>query len=142
MLKRKTMKKLLAFVLPILFLASCELEDTNEFIDVRDRFVGDWNVQEASSTTGESNYTVTISYDESDDTKVMISNFYNLGSSFSASGTLSTTNEESLTVENQELDGFYIEGSGVMTSDSQLDFNFTADDGVEVDSLQATFIKQ
>jgi hypothetical protein len=140
--KRKMMKRILVFALPLLLLVSCEMEDTNEFTDVRDRFVGDWLVEENSNISGQSDYVVTISYDESDETKVLINNFYNLGTTFSASGVVSTTDEESISIANQEIDGFYLQGSGSLSSSFEMNFDYTADDGVEIDSLQAVFMKQ
>lgn len=136
------MKKLLSIAVLILLFVACEPEDTNEITDVRDRFVGEWVCEENSNINGERSFTVDLSYDESDESNILINNFYQMGEATASVGTISTTNEETVSLQAQEVDGLYVQGGGTLVSDSRMDFTYVVDDGVELDSVQAVFIKQ
>jgi hypothetical protein len=136
------MKKILLLALSFVFLTACELEETEEITDVRDRFIGEWVCEEVSNVNGSRNFTVTIAYDESDASNILIQNFYQMGIAISSVGTISTTNEQAISISPQDVDGLLVQGSGVLESDVQIDFEYTVDDGVELDSVQAVFIKQ
>ena len=136
------MKKILLLALSFVFLTACELEETEEITDVRDRFIGEWVCEEVSNVNGSRNFTVTIAYDESDASNILIQNFYQMGIAISSVGTISTTNEQAISIYPQDVDGLLVQGSGVLESDVQIDFEYTVDDGVELDSVQSVFIKQ
>jgi hypothetical protein len=136
------MKKILLLALSFVFLTACELEETEEITDVRDRFIGEWVCEEVSNVNGSRNFTVTIAYDESDASNILIQNFYQMGIAISSVGTISTTNEQAISISPQDVDGLLVQGSGVLESDVQIDFEYTVDDGVELDSVQSVFIKQ
>ena len=136
------MKKILLLALSFVFLTACELEETEEITDVRDRFIGEWVCEEVSNVNGSRNFTVTIAYDESDASNILIQNFYKMGIAISSVGTISTTNEQAISISPQDVDGLLVQGSGVLESDVQIDFEYTVDDGVELDSVQSVFIKQ
>ena len=72
-------------LLPILFLlilatfSGCIIEEEDPNTDPRDKFLGDWKVDE---TCSRGNYIVTISYDPSNSTQVLLKNFGNPGSGY------------------------------------------------------------
>ena len=80
------MKKILLLALSFVFLTACELEETEEITDVRDRFIGEWVCEEVSNVNGSRNFTVTIAYDESDASNILIQNFYQMGIAISSVG--------------------------------------------------------
>ena len=136
------MKKILLLALSFLFLISCDLEEREELTDVRDRFIGEWVCEETSNINGSRNFTVTIAYDESDASNILIQNFHQMETSVSCVGTISTANEQAISIAPQNLDGLYVQGNGVLDSDVQIAFEYTVDDGVELDTVQAIYIKQ
>ena len=136
------MKKILLLALSFLFLISCELEEREELTDIRDRFIGEWVCEETSNINGSRNFTVTIAYDKSDASNILIQNFYQMETAISCVGTISTANEQAIIISPQNLDGLFVQGNGALDSDVQIDFEYTVDDGVELDSVQAVYIKQ
>lgn len=118
------MKKTLLFA-SLVFFASCDIyliEDPNGYDD-RDLFVGTYNAEEYSRTTGQYyNYTITIRKSWNRHDEVLITNFY--GSDLQVYGII---HNAKLTIPLQQVDGYEIEGTGTMRND-YLDMNFVARD--------------
>ena len=70
---------ILTTLLIISTLPGCVIDEEDPNADPRDKFLGTWKVDETCSRM---NYTVTISYDPSNSTQVLISNFGNPGSGY------------------------------------------------------------
>jgi len=102
---------------------SCTTEDLNS--DDRDDFTGNWICQENSSQLGTSSYNVSISKSSGDSTAILISNFYNLGTSKSA---IAIVSGNSLTINPQLVDNLNVTGSGVL-SGSQINLSYTVSAG-------------
>jgi hypothetical protein len=81
--------------------------------DPRDNIVDTWKCDENSPYYGESSYWVDISKDPNDSTRVIISNFYNLGT---WSTTYASLSGMKLTVTNQSVEGHSISGEGNISS--------------------------
>ena len=120
---------------------SCEdildLEDTG---DPRDKIVDVWtcieNSQIFKSTTG--SYTVEISKDQADSTKLIIENFYNLNREKYIKASLSG---KSLAISNQNIEGFIFNGSGTITNNyNKIEWTYKVElpDG-DIDNVTAVY---
>jgi len=124
---------------------SCEelLNTTGTDEDVRERIEGQWSCDETSEiykSTAEI-YSVYISPDPDDSTKVLIDNFYELGYDVSAVATVSGRN---LFINTQTVgDGYTVIGSGTISSDyNKINWSYSVEDGSgEVDDVTATYTK-
>ncbi len=110
------MKKLLLLVLPLLLLAGCDIyiyQDPYVVYDDRDMFVGRYQVEEYSQTTGQFyNYRFDISKSYSDQATVIITNFYGAGLEVYA-----TVYDSKITIPWQVVAGYEIEGTGRLVTD-------------------------
>ena len=105
------MKNLLLFG-TILFLGGCEIylfEDP--FVDERDLFVGNYQVEEYSQIT-EQHYTYSMTIRKSccNSREIKISNFYGVGISVKA-----IVNNNRLTIPLQMVGGYEVDGTGKMS---------------------------
>jgi hypothetical protein len=114
--------------------ASCTTDDPN--FDDRDDFTGNWICQENSSQLGTSSYNVSISKSLSDSTAILISNFYNLGSSNSAKAIV---DGNSITINPQLVDNLNVAGSGTLNG-SQINLSYTVSAG-GTDNVTAVYSK-
>ena len=150
--KTKTMKAIgwINPVLPISILllaltVSCEelLNNLGNDEDVREKIEGQWSCDETSEffkSTAEI-FTVYISPDPDDSTKVLIDNFYELGYDVSAVASVSGRN---LYINSQTVgDGYTIIGSGTISSNyNEINWNYSVEDGSgEVDNVTATYTR-
>ncbi len=110
------MKKLLRVVLPLFLLAGCDIyiyEEPYVTYDDRDLFVGRYQVEEYSQTTGRFfRYAFVVSKSCCDPTGVIITNFY--GSGLAVYATVAGTQ---LTIPWQRIEGYETEGTGRITAD-------------------------
>lgn len=104
-------------------LSSCTTEDLN--FDDRDDFTGNWICQEQGSISGTSSYNVSISKSQSDSISILISNFYGLGSQYSARATV---DGNLLTIPAQLVNNFNVSGSGSING-SQINLSYVASAG-------------
>ncbi len=99
----------------ILFVSCEDILDLEETDDARDKIADVWtcieNSQIFKSATG--SYTVEISKDPSDSTKVIIENFYNLERNSYVKARL---NGKTLSISNQEIDRYIFNGNGTITN--------------------------
>jgi hypothetical protein len=137
-------------ILPIgllLMLTAVSCEDLFDNLegdeDVRDKIEGQWSCDETSEyykSTAEI-FTVYISPDPDDSTRVFIDNFYELGYDVSVVATVSGRN---LFIHTQTIGGgFTILGSGTIASNyNTIEWNYSVDDGSgKTDNVTATYTK-
>jgi hypothetical protein len=133
---------LLAILVPLLFIWSCETIDTlTGGAATVAKLEGDWTCDEQSEifkATSEV-YTVTLSADADNNSGVIIDNFYGLNASAKAN-----VSGMSLIIPNQNVEGgFSVSGSGTISSNfEKIDLNYTVDDGSgTVDHVTAVYTK-
>ncbi len=123
----------LGMVSVMLFFASC-IPDDNSDLNPVDKFLGTWSV---SDNAVRLNYQVTISSNPLNSAEVLMSNFADLGKS-----AVGLVVGNTIVVEGQTLVGNYsVSGTGSYVSDSRLNFNYELNDGIDVETRQATFSK-
>ncbi len=137
----KLIKNLAGILSVILLVTSCEFgEEINpdNSGDPRDNIVDTWRSTELSAIYGKSNYLVDISKEPLDSTKVVLSNFYNLGVDTEVKGTL---DGYKINIYVQVVNGNEISGEGTIAGDlSAIDFVYEVDDGSgEKDNVSAEF---
>ncbi|MCF8349189.1 MAG: hypothetical protein K9G61_10290 [Bacteroidales bacterium] len=121
----------LGMVSVMLFFASC-IPDDNSDLNPVDKFLGTWSV---SDNAVRLNYQVTISSNPLNSAEVLMSNFADLGKS-----AVGLVVGNTIVVEGQTLVGNYlVSGTGSYVSDSRLNFNYELNDGIDVETRQATF---
>jgi len=117
MIKNINMKtyKLPFIILLLSIFSSClpDEEINPDSDDPRDNIEYTWTCNENSPTYGELTYMVDISKDPYDSTKVILSNFYQLGTWSTTKATLSG---KTLTISSQTVDGHTISGQGTIES--------------------------
>lgn len=137
---------LFAFVC-MLFFYACEDELTGD-IRTAEAIPGEWRVNEESENLGTSSYQVYIGISAEDSSKVLISNFYQLGYDTEVIGFISGNRIELQNNQEVSLSGIssYIikSGSGTVSSDYQnIDWQYTIDDGSgNIDNVSAIYTKQ
>lgn len=123
----------LGMVTVMMFFASCIPEDNSDLNPV-DKFLGTWSV---SDNAVRLNYQVTISSNPLNSAEVLMSNFADMGKS-----AVGLVVDNTIVVEGQTLVGNYsVSGTGSYVSDSRLNFNYELNDGIDVETRQATFSK-
>ena len=137
----KTFKQSLLLISLIFILFSCEdLFEPPESSDVRDKIVDVWTCLENSqifkSIAG--SYTVEISKSETDSIRVYIENFYNLDRT---KGVYATMNNKKLTITNQNIDDFIINGTGTISNNyNVIEWTYSVElPNGEVDNVTATY---
>ena len=128
----------------LLFLASCAPEsDSPTPTDDRDKYIGTWSCAETSSQSGASTFDVTMRKNVTDDTQLLIDNFYLLGTSHSA--TVSKSGN-SLTIGTQSISARTVQGSGSIVSDTKINLTYTVNDGTggsaAIDNCSAILTKR
>jgi hypothetical protein len=109
----------------------------------RAKFIGTYTVSDACSASGSANYTVTIAASSTDETRVLIGNFWN---SYAANVT-ATVDGNTLTIANQDpdSDGYPVQGTATYnTTANTITINYTVTETASGDNdvCQATFTKQ
>jgi len=143
------MRSVMRLLLPsfaVVFLYSCELIDDNpDTGDVRDKIEGQWKCDESSQIykSTESFYWVYIDPDPDDSTKVIISNFYDLGNDIYIHARLSNF---SLSIASQTTKDDYtiLSGSGTISSNYKvINWSYKVDDGSgEIDNATAKYTRE
>ncbi|NTW23885.1 MAG: hypothetical protein HGA37_04220 [Lentimicrobium sp.] len=126
------------FLFLVPFLNSCEPTDDlgPDTGDPRDKFLGSWNFNESPASRDiDASYSVTISYDASNSSQVLLRNFASAGGQYSAYGIV-TSNR--ITVPSQEMaPGFIVEGSGTMSSLDAMDWEYSIEAGGDLENFTA-----
>ena len=133
-------------LLSFLIIYSCEFaDDEPDSGDPRDKLEGQWQCDETSQLykSTEDIYWIYIDPDPYDSTKVVISNFYNLGFDIYVYARL---NSNSLSLSNQTTEDGYnvLSGSGNISSNyKQINWTYRIVDGSgEIDNVTATYTKE
>ena len=138
----KLTKQLLFLMLFLLIgLISCQPDeeiDPNE--DPRDKFVGSWTCKESSIIWGNTTFTVEISLDSSNTNRVLMKNFYHLGTDEEPYGIVSNYNII-LPLQYVCDNTIQINGTGDMINKNRIDWIYYSDDGADLDTVTAVFTK-
>jgi len=121
----------------LLVVSACETDDPNEDPAAnRDQFIGVWQVTENTGINHPQFYQVNIVAGTADD-QIFIEGLYNESNS-RIEATISGLN---LSIPSQISDNISYIGSGMANTDySQIDLNFTADDGSGPDNVEAVLV--
>jgi hypothetical protein len=111
-------------------------DPTSPTNDNRDDFVGLWSVTEESKIFGLSVYESEIIKNSSIASNIAIDNLYNLGIEVV---TQAAVNGNQLSIPQQTITGQVLSGSGQLLDKNTLEFNFTADDGSNIDTVSCTY---
>ena len=137
----KTGLSLSVLIAALLIFMSCE--DLLSILgDPRSKLIDDWKVDESSPTSksGEEIYWVAITEHPTDSTKILISNFYNVGANVEA-----LLSGRYLTLPGQTISGGYtVSGSGNIESDwNSINWSYSVDDGSGIpESITAVYTRQ
>ncbi len=129
------MKRVLYIFVSVLLFASCTGEDLSpDHPPGVSDYTGSWNVQEDCSKSG---YSVEISADYSDSTKVYISNFAQLGYDMQVHANIS---EDLITVLKQTVDGTEVQGNGTLSGD-KITWSYSLNDGADLIQCSAIYTR-
>lgn len=105
--------------------------------DPREKFIGSWIFSDAPALRSvKATYTVTISNDPGNSTQVLLRNFAGAGGMYSAYGIVTA---DRITVPEQEMaTGFIVEGSGDLTSDDFMEWEYTITAGGDMENFSAS----
>ncbi len=134
----KRVKIFITLILAATLIPGClpdTFDDPNN--DPRDNFIGDWRVNERSQLYGETTYDVAIKYDINNSAQVEIVNFYGLGNDISVKA---LPTQSTITIFSQYVCNHTIKGEGFLTK-NEIDWTYTVNDGADVDSVAATFLR-
>lgn len=137
-MKKTTLATLILLAAGMLAFFACEPFDNPDNTDPRDNFTGNWTVNEVSALYGTNTYTVTIVYDPSNSSQVLIRNFYHFGFDID---TYAIPTTGTITVPEQFTCNHTIKGKGTL-SKNKIEWTYTANDGADTDSVAATYTKQ
>jgi hypothetical protein len=132
--------KLTAFLILLLtFITSCNPDEpTPNTIDIRDKIATSWKCTENSATYGTQHYIVEIIKDTLP-AVIIIDNFFNLGLGKSIKATV---NGQSITINNQMLQGHLFNGNGTISSNyNSISWSYTFDEGNGPENVTATYTK-
>lgn len=119
-------------------LNSCTEEDPIEpEVDPREKFIGNWNVQEKINGQVTGAYASVVTNDASNTSRIKIGNIYNLGTSSSVSAVIAGN---SMDISSQTITGITISGNGVFSNEGFV-LNYTAVDGSSSQAVQATYTR-
>lgn len=109
----------------------------------RTKFIGTYTVADACSASGSASYTVVITASSTDETRVLISNFWD---SYAAN-VVASVDGNTITIANQDpdSDGYPVQGTGTYnTTANTITINYTVTETASGDNdvCQATFTKQ
>lgn len=124
----------------LVILNSCVLDEDLDPIsgDSRDKFLGKWLFSESPASRSTS-FTVTISYDPSNSSQVLLKNMGNFGYSVSAYGIVTSNN---IYIPSQEIyPDMTISGSGTMSSSDRMDWEYTITGGGDSEDFMAVATK-
>ncbi len=130
----------LAFSIIISFFTiSCEPDEPDDNnTDAREKFHSSWLCTESSQMS----YTVNIVIDSSNTTQIKLYNFHHLGFEEQIFGIVAG-NTVTLPSQTACLGTVTIEGTSTMQSNNtSIDFYYTVNNGVNLDTIQAIYTKQ
>jgi len=134
-------------VMSMLIFYACEEEQIGD-IRTAKALPGEWRVNEESENLGSSSYQVYMGIAAGDSSKVIISNFYQLGYDTEVIGFISGNRIELKNNQEVSLSGISSynikSGSGTVSSDYQnIDWQYIIDDGSgKIDNVSAIYSKK
>ena len=125
----------------VLLISSCKTDDDDPLTATRDDYIGLWQCDEFGNNqqpTG--TYQVEIIKHNTDNSKVLIDNFNQLGIGIQAIATIDNT---SITIAQQIVDNNVVSGSGYITNNlTSIEFLYYVDDGSgQIENITATYTK-
>lgn len=142
----KNIRIVLFFFIATVLFNSCTKEDdtknttgTTSPSDPRNVFIGTWVSNEDSQVFGTTTYSVDISVHSSVTTRIVVSNFYNLG--FPTSNCQMEISGNSITIFQQNLSGYDVVGSGTLVNSSTINLSYTTNDGAGIDNVSTVYTK-
>ena len=136
------LKLLILFVAGIILLqTACVPDETDDPVtDDRDYFIGNWMAEETSTLFPDPiTFTVKITADPNDESQVLLSNFYHLGSA-AADRVKAQVGSSTITIPQQTVCDVVINGTGIL-SGKKINLNYFVNDGAEVDQVTAVYSK-
>ena len=126
-------------MLAFLVFTGCQKESTTTpSSDARTAFIGNWSVQE---TWVKYSYEARIAADTTSKTGVLIYNFAGIGYSYPPAKALVSGN--TITLDPNEIIGNHvvINGSGVLSGTSTINWSYTLNDGADLKHVTSTFTR-
>lgn len=122
-----------------LFFIGCEPVDENGTGDPRDKYVGEWLLNESFKSTEAQSYIITISLDPNNSSQVIIGNLGNPGSQDITVAGLVTSSQVVVSKQNMS-GGWAIEGSGKMANaaNTAMTWTYIISAGGNTDEYTAT----
>lgn len=126
-------------MIAFLFLAGCQKESTTTSTsDARAAFIGNWSVQESWMKYS---YEARIAADTTSKTGVLIYNFAGIGLSYAPAKALVSGNTITLDANEVIGNGLVVNGSGVLSGNSTINWIYTINDGADLKHVTSTFSK-
>ncbi|MEI8005249.1 MAG: hypothetical protein WCI48_03510 [Bacteroidota bacterium] len=126
-------------VLALLLITGCQKESTTTpSSDARAAFTGNWSVAE---TWVKYSYEARIAADTNSKTGVLIYNFAGIGLSYPPAKALVSGN--TITLDPNEVigNGLVVNGSGVLSGTSTINWTYTINDGADLKHVTSTFTR-
>ncbi|MFK5854515.1 MAG: hypothetical protein QM503_00195 [Bacteroidota bacterium] len=121
------------FFAGILVIQSCAVTSDDEDGDI-DKYFGTWSVSDQAARL---NYNATITANPSNSSEILLNNFADLNST--AVGLVVGNN---IDIDNQSLGSNYmVNGSGSYINSGRLEFKFSLNDSIDIESRVAVFTK-
>lgn len=130
----KIQKKIFILLLITGSFTACTKDDENDItpsptgsVDPRNKFIGNWVSNETSEVFSTTTFSVEIFAHTTITNRIVISNFYNLGSQ--QSNCQMEINGDSITIFQQNVSSHEFIGTGKLLTNSTIRLTYTADDG-------------
>lgn len=129
----KNLTMLLIFVFSIGFIG-CDTSDSNGDDDPVEKYLGTWKVSDQPARL---NYEVIIERNPANTAYILLNNFADLGGN-----AVGLVVGNSVIIDKQTLvDEFQVEGTGSYISLTELSFEYSLDDGIDIENRNAIFSK-
>jgi hypothetical protein len=125
-------------ILILIFTSSCSKNNENIPEITRASLTGTWMVNESGK---KNTYEATILVDSSSSTGILIYNFAGAGQNVKAIANLSG-NTLALTSNEQLSNGWIINGSGIVSSSTLMNWSYSINDGADLTTYKAVFTKK
>jgi hypothetical protein len=133
------MKKFLfpfIFIVLIITSAGCNITDDDpggSNPDYAERYLGTWHVYDTQQRL---NYDVVIERDGGSHDRIKLNNFADLGGTAYA-----MVSEHTVIINNQEINNYQFEGTGLYENSNKLSFTYKLSDGIDEELRNAVFTK-
>lgn len=136
-MKRNIVYLLSSLLLFALFLTpACVPDDDPIEDDPRDKYLGAWLCTESTSIS----YTVSIAYDPSNSTQILINNFHHLGQDEDIFA-LVAGNSIQIIQQNVCQGTMQVSGDGILENSNRISFQYYVNDFADIDTIQAIYTK-